>query len=64
MVGQLLAGSGTRAVWGIDSYLLPVYPEGHNLRPNTAKALAYWDDLWQRVKSDGQLKKGYLEVTG
>ena len=62
MVSQLVSGSGTRAVWGIDSYLLPVYPGGHPLRPETVKGLTYWDNQWQRVKGNNQLTKGYLEV--
>jgi hypothetical protein len=63
MAGALLAGRGTQAHWGIDSYAVPVYPEGHSLHKATLKAYAYWDNQWQRVKGDIQGTKGYLEVT-
>lgn len=62
MVGSLLGGKNTQAIWGIDSYPILAYPGGHALQADTARMVAYWDDQWQRVKGDIQLKKGYLEV--
>jgi hypothetical protein len=56
-----LTGKG-REVWGIDSYLIAIYPAGHALQAETQKGMSYWDRQWQRVKRDAKLTKGYLEV--
>ncbi|MBK1784713.1 DUF6932 family protein [Prauserella cavernicola] len=62
MVGAMLAGKQTKHVWGIDSYALPIYPDGHSLAPETLKAKDHWDWFWQRIKDVEGAEKGYLEV--
>ncbi|MEV1295757.1 hypothetical protein [Pseudonocardia sp. NPDC049635] len=62
MVASLVGGKKTREHWMLDSYAVLIYPDGHALRSETDKGLAYWDKQWQGVRDNSQLKKGYLEV--
>lgn len=62
MAAALLAGKNTKAVWGIDSYPVFVFPDGHPSKSNETTASAEWDAWWSRVRDDDDQSKGYLEV--
>lgn len=64
MAEGMLAGKQTKAVWGIDCYALPVFPDGHTLASNTRKTMSHWDWFWSRIRDDDDGVKGYLEVSG
>ena len=52
--------------YGIDAYLLIIYPKGHKLRRWTESDLLYWNDLFTKTRKDRfgkRYSKGYIEVT-
>lgn len=51
--------------YGIDAYLLILYPEGHKFNSWTKSDLLYWNDWFTRSKMNKSRKrhpKGYLEI--
>lgn len=62
MAEGLLSGKATKAVWGMDSYLVLNYPDGHPAKPQ-ADAMAEEVHLfWQSHREHDGIVKGYLEV--
>jgi hypothetical protein len=61
LLQDLIAGPSTRDRWGIDSYFVPTYAEGHPDRTTARKAEGYWRRMWTNVKGS-TLTKGFLEV--
>lgn len=62
LVEPLIAGKATKAVWGMDSYPVFRWPEGHPLEAASQLAELEWDTFWQRQRNMTGLVKGYLEV--
>lgn len=58
---ELTAGHTTRDRWGVDSFLVPTYPEGHPDRALARKVEGSWQTMWTNVKGSA-LTKGFLEV--
>ena len=51
--------------YGIDAYLVILYPESHKLHSWTKSDLLYWNDWFTKSKMDKRRKrhpKGYLEI--
>lgn len=61
LLADLMAGHPTRDRWGVDSFLVPTYAEGHPAHPAARKAEGSWRRIWTNVKGS-TLTKGYLEV--
>lgn len=61
VLGDLMAGHSTRDRWGIDSFLVPTYAEGHPDRTAARKVEGTWRRMWTNVKGSN-LTKGFLEV--
>lgn len=59
----LTDGAVTRTIWGVDSYILPVYPDGHPLKSPAKRQEGYWVNLWSQVRGQPTASKGFLEVT-
>jgi hypothetical protein len=62
MVGALVAGKGTKALWGVDSYAIFTFPDDHASKVAEKAATDQWDAFWSRVREDDDGVKGYLEV--
>ena len=58
----MLSGSSTKAIWGIDTYVLASYPEEHPNHEFYLMRRGYWDRWFGRVRGDENATKGYLEV--
>ncbi len=63
VLGSVLAGKATKAVWSIDSYPVFVVPAGHAAEAAVQKAVDGWHHEWSRVRGRPGVTKGYLEVT-
>jgi len=61
LVEALVSGPLTKATWGVDSYLVPVYPPGHPAAVVTRRGLAAWEKQWSGVRGS-TTKKGFVEV--
>jgi hypothetical protein len=61
ILADLTDGHSTRDRWGIDSFLVPTYAEGHPDRLAARKAEGSWRRIWTNVKGS-TLTKGFLEV--
>jgi len=51
--------------YGLDAYLLIVYPEDHKLRNHTKLDILYWNDWFTKSRKDKRGKrypKGYVEL--
>ncbi|MGB3779932.1 MAG: hypothetical protein WA960_16335 [Tunicatimonas sp.] len=51
--------------YGLDAYLLIVYPEDHKLRAYTKSDVLYWNDWFTKSRKDRRGKrypKGYVEL--
>jgi hypothetical protein len=59
---MMLSGQSTRNLWGIDSYPLPEYPDGHPFHNEYLRFRGYWDRWFGLVRGNDQATKGYLEV--
>lgn len=62
ILDDLADGHSTRDRWGIDSFVVPTYAEGHPDRTAARKAEGYWRRMWTNVKGSNTLTKGFLEV--
>lgn len=63
ILGTLVDGHDTRDVWGVDSFLVAVYPEGHPLRAASRKVEGSWVHQWSRVRGGSPTaSKGFVEV--
>jgi len=59
-------GEAVSKKYGIDAYLLIIYPENHKLHSWTSTDLLYWNDWFGTSKMQKQQKrypKGYLEIS-
>ncbi|MCB0643145.1 MAG: hypothetical protein KDC44_15960 [Phaeodactylibacter sp.] len=57
--------TGASKKFGIDAYLLILYPEGHKFNSWTKSDLFYWNDWFTKSKMNRSRKrhpKGYLEI--
>jgi hypothetical protein len=51
--------------YGLDAYLLIVYPEDHKLRTYTKSDILYWNDWFTKSRKNKRGKrypKGYVEL--
>ena len=62
VLSDLVAGHSTRDRWGVDSFLVPTYAEGHPDRKAARRAEGQWRVMWTNVKGTN-LTKGFLEVS-
>lgn len=54
-----------RKKYGIDAYIVPIYPEGHPKRMITESDLLYWRNLFGKTKvnrAGKQFKKGFVQI--
>jgi hypothetical protein len=52
--------------YGVDAYIIEVYPEGHQFRNKTLADMAYWMDKFTKTRRNREgrkLPKGFLELT-
>lgn len=61
LLESLTSGHETRDQWGVDSFLVATYAEGHPARAVSRRAEGSWRRLWTSVKGTDQ-SKGFLEV--
>lgn len=62
MAGALLDGKKTKAIWGMDSYAVFEFPEGHRAKVAADAAAVEWRSQWQSDRDHDGLVKGFLEV--
>lgn len=56
---------GANEIFGVDAYLLTVFPENHSKEFLFHSDKAYWNDRFSRTRRDAQGKKrpkGYIEI--
>lgn len=61
ILADLTAGHSTRNRWGVDSFMVATYAEGHPDRAAARKVEGSWRRMWTNVKGS-TLTKGFLEV--
>ncbi|MGB3779836.1 MAG: hypothetical protein WA960_15855 [Tunicatimonas sp.] len=65
LIRSNFVGSTVHREYGIDAYLVIIYPENHTLYRWTKSDLFYWNDWFTRSKIDRPKKryaKGYVEI--
>lgn len=63
IVDSLTAGPDTRNQWGVDSYVVFTYPDGHPLETANGTQIDYWHTFWSSVRGRDDIDKGFVEVT-